>query len=159
MDDIAQEADVGKGTLYRYFQDKEALYHTLLDRAADELARRLDEADRSSTDPRVRIEAIVEMFLVLFDEQPHLFDLIQHAEVMHRPGRNFPWQRAREIAWRAVETLLAEGHRAGVWVCADPPLGTLMLLGGIRAVIRFGSPPRPSGLASRLTQMFLYGLR
>jgi AcrR family transcriptional regulator len=34
MDDVAALAEVGKGTLYRYFQDKEALYLALLERAS-----------------------------------------------------------------------------------------------------------------------------
>jgi AcrR family transcriptional regulator len=158
MDDIAAEADVGKGTLYRYFQDKEALYNTLLDQSAAELAERLEEALASSEDPAIRLEAVVRMFLDLFDERRHLFDLIQHAEVMLRPGNDFPWQRVREMSWRSVEQLLIDGVNHGLWQCPDPTHATLMLLGGLRAVIRFSPPPRPEGLAATITRMFLNGL-
>jgi AcrR family transcriptional regulator len=158
MDDIAAEADVGKGTLYRYFQDKEALYNTLLDQSAGELADRLAEALASSTDPAIRLETVVQMFLDLFDERRHLFDLIQHAEVMLKPGNDFPWQRVREMSWRSIEQLLIEGVERGIWRCPDPSHATLMLLGGLRAVIRFSPPPRPEGLARTITQMFVQGI-
>src|SRR5262249_23094699 len=134
MDDIAAEADVGKGTLYRYFQDKEALYNTLLEQAAEELNERFEEALASSTDPAGRLEAVEQMFLELFDERRHLFDLIQHAEVMLKPGTDFPWQRVREKTWRSVEQLLIDGVEQGRWHCSDTSHATLMLLGGLRAV-------------------------
>ena len=41
MEDIAAAAAVGKGTLYRYFKDKEELYIALLDRAADGISQRI----------------------------------------------------------------------------------------------------------------------
>src|ERR671923_69581 len=44
MEDIAALAEVGKGTLYRYFKDKEELYLALLERAAVGLRDRLHTA-------------------------------------------------------------------------------------------------------------------
>src|SRR5581483_5627436 len=84
MEDIAAAAEVGKGTLYRYFKDKDELFSALLAQAAEQLSARLHEATKQAAPPRRRLEAIVEAILVYFDEHPHLFDLIQHTEVMHR---------------------------------------------------------------------------
>ena len=42
MEDVASAAGVGKGTVYRYFKDKEELYLALLARAADGITRRRD---------------------------------------------------------------------------------------------------------------------
>ena len=38
MEDIAAAAAVGKGTLYRYFGDKDQLYRALLVRAAEQMS-------------------------------------------------------------------------------------------------------------------------
>src|SRR5262245_11806454 len=95
MEDIAAQAEVGKGTLYRYFKDKEELYVALLRRAADGLLCRLQHAVAQSASPREQLVFVVDALLSYFDEQPHLLDLIQHAEAMQNPDQEFPWQAVR----------------------------------------------------------------
>ncbi|MFO0929602.1 MAG: hypothetical protein U0736_21660 [Gemmataceae bacterium] len=97
--------------------------------------------------------AVVAALIAYFDEQPHLFDLIQHAEVMLRPSVDFPWQQARTRTLALVKELLT----AGPFAVDDIDLAALMLLGGVRAVIRFGDRPRPADLAERLVAGFLDG--
>ena len=41
MDDVARACGVGKGTLYRYFEDKDELYLALLERAGRQLDGRI----------------------------------------------------------------------------------------------------------------------
>ena len=51
MEDISAAAGVGKGTLYRYFKDKEELYLALLDRASAQVEERMTAAVAQATDP------------------------------------------------------------------------------------------------------------
>jgi AcrR family transcriptional regulator len=60
MEDIAAEAEVGKGTLYRYFSDKEELYLALLERASVQLHQRVEEVMARTAGARARLAAIVE---------------------------------------------------------------------------------------------------
>src|SRR5947209_20384999 len=82
MDDLAAEAEVGKGTLYRYFRDKEELYLALLERSAHQINDRIREALAAADGSVARLEAVVGTIIAFFDENPHLFDLIQRAEVL-----------------------------------------------------------------------------
>jgi AcrR family transcriptional regulator len=41
MDDIAAQAEVSKGTLYRYFNDKEELFQALVTRSSEDILIRL----------------------------------------------------------------------------------------------------------------------
>jgi AcrR family transcriptional regulator len=157
MEDIAALAEVGKGTLYRYFKDKEELYLALLHRAAEGLLLRLQEAMAAHDSPRAQLLRVVEGLLAYFDEQPHLLDLIQHAEVMHRSDQEFPWQAVRRQTMTLVKDILMAGTRAGEFHITDVDLAVLMLLGGLRAVFRFGATPRPEGLATQIVAGFLSG--
>jgi TetR/AcrR family transcriptional regulator len=158
MEDIAAEADVSKGTLYRYFEDKDELYLALVARCSRNLVGLLRERVEGVKGPRERLTAFVEALVAYFDAQPHLFDLIQRAEVLRGPGHAFPWQQARDEAQRLAQSIFEEGQRAGEFHVRDPELAGLMLLGGIRAVIRFGTHPRGPELGRRIVEGFLHGV-
>jgi AcrR family transcriptional regulator len=157
MEDIAAQAAVGKGTLYRYFSDKEELYLALLARASTQVIERLREAVARADGARAALIEFVREVLDYFDAQPHLLDLIQRAEVMRDPGLAFPWQQARDESLRLILELFAEGKKQGEFCIRDPDLAALMLLGGMRSVLRFGEQPRPSDLAERVVDGFLRG--
>lgn len=152
MEDIAE---VGKGTLYRYFKDKEELYIALLARASEQMTARLRAVEADG--PRAKLEAVVQAILDYFDEHPHLFDLIQHAEVMQGPDADLPCQRTRADNLRLVEGIFEEGRRRGEFHVADAELAAWMLLGGLGSVLRWGMTPRPAGLAGRIVELSLYG--
>jgi AcrR family transcriptional regulator len=155
MEDIAAAAEVGKGTLYRYFHDKEELYTALLSRASEQLSARFEEISQLDQGPVAQLEALVWAVIHYFDEQPHLFDLIQHVEARHLAESQFPWQSTRQLSLRLTRAIFEEGKRTGVFAIEDPELATLLLLGGLRGVIRFGPRPRPADLAARIVNQFL----
>jgi AcrR family transcriptional regulator len=155
MEDIASEADVGKGTLYRYFRDKEELYLALLSRAAQQMHERLHETLGEDLEPVAKLQALVDMTLEFFDEQRHVFEIIQQVEASR--GTNHPWQRARDSLLKETVGVFAEAKRRGDFTVADPPLTALMLLASVRAVIRFGPKPRPDGLGRQIVDTILNG--
>jgi AcrR family transcriptional regulator len=157
IEDVAVAAAVGKGTVYRYFRDKEELYEALLARAAEQVSSRLDNELARASGPQERLKAVVRTFLEYFDEQPHLFDLIQHIEVSHPLQPDSPWQRVRMETWDIMRAIFADARRTGAFAVRDPEVGLLMLLGGLRAVIRFGPRPRPADIVQRIVEDFLHG--
>jgi AcrR family transcriptional regulator len=157
MEDVAAAAEVGKGTLYRYFKDKEELYLALLERAAVGISARLCAETQSAEGIRARLQAVIRAIVGYFDENPHLFDLIQHAEAMSRPQALRPWHRWRdEITGRVLE-IFEEARRGGEFAISDPELVALLFLGSLRSVIRFGTRPRPPELAGQIIDVFLRG--
>jgi AcrR family transcriptional regulator len=157
MEDIAALAEVAKGTLYRYFRDKDELYLALLRLAGDALQERLAPCHDAALDPRRRLVLLVGAIITYFDEQPHLFDLITHAEAMQRPGAEFPWQQTRSQTFDLTQDIFRAGTAGGLFRIEDPELAMLLLLGGIRAVLRFQEPPRPADVAERIVDGFLGG--
>ena len=156
MEDVASEAEVSKGTLYRYFRDKNEMYLALLARASRQFVGELQDRAAVPRTARGRLVAMVEAIIEFFDSQPHLFDLIQRAEIRRELGEAFPWQEARDVTLRLAQEVFEQGQDEGEFVIRRPELAALMLLGGLRAVIRFG-PPRHAGLARDLVNDFLEG--
>jgi AcrR family transcriptional regulator len=156
MEDIAADAAVGKGTLYRYFKDKEELYLALLARAAEGLQARIVARLEGCECPRERLVGFVDALVGYFNDNPYLLDLIQHAEAMQRHDQEFPWQRTRRQNQALVREIFEAGNHAGQFRIDDPDLAALMLLGGLRAVMRFGAKP-PADLAERVVAGFLDG--
>jgi AcrR family transcriptional regulator len=157
MEDIAAEAEVGKGTLYRYFSDKEELYLALLERASVQFVARVQQEVACADGARAKLVALVDTIITYFDEQPHILDLIQHAELARGLGPGSPWQKPRNEIFRLVRELFEGGTRDGEFCVRDPELAMLMLLGGIRTVMRFGPRPRPGDLARRIVASHLEG--
>jgi TetR/AcrR family fatty acid metabolism transcriptional regulator len=157
MEDIAAEADVGKGTLYRFFKDKEELYLALVGRASEQFLQRIQAEAAGVAEPRAKLEAITAAVIAFFDEQPHLLELILRAELLRPSGTSFPWQQAREGVMRLILDVLQQAKDRNDFTVTDPELVELMLLGGIRAVIRFSQPPRAPDLARQIVAGLLDG--
>jgi hypothetical protein len=72
-------------------------------------------------------------------------------------GPDFPWREAREDLFRLVLGLFEEARERGEFTVRNPELAMLMLLGGVRSVIRFGKVPRDAGLPHQIVEDFLNG--
>jgi TetR/AcrR family fatty acid metabolism transcriptional regulator len=155
MEDIAAEAEVGKGTLYRYFRDKDELFLALLERAAKQLLERATAQLAPVCGARAKLVVLVDTIIGYFDEHAHLLDLIQRAEVLR--GRNMPWQEARDELLKLMLQVCDDGRERGEFDVVDAELGTLLVLAGLRGVLRCQRPPRPPGLAERIVDHFLHG--
>jgi AcrR family transcriptional regulator len=157
MEDIAAEAGVGKGTLYRYFTDKDELFFALLERSARHIQERIQAMVAQAETPRGKIEAMVAGIIEFFDERPHLLDLIQRAEVMRGP--DFPWKQTRDTMIQMMLAHLQEAKERGDFQVRDPELVSLLLLAGLRGVLRFGTRPRPRDIAERIVDGLLQGFQ
>ena len=155
MEDIAAAAEVGKGTLYRYFQDKEDLYCALLARASDEIQARIADAVERAGTCRAKLTAFIASGIDYFDEQPHVAMLIQRVEVLQ--GTDSPWQPAREAFLRLTLEIFAKAAEKGEFTVRHPETSAHMLIGGTRSVVLFGDQPRRPGLAASIVDDFLDG--
>jgi TetR/AcrR family fatty acid metabolism transcriptional regulator len=159
MDDIADLAEVGKGTLYRYYKDKDELYLGVLRWESEQYLARIRQVLDEAMTATHQLIALVGAIIEYFDEHPHLFALIQRAEVSLPPEQAFPWQQTRMDTVGLVLELLRTGEANGEFQTSDAELATLLLLGGLRSIIRFGKTPRDPDLYEKIVHGFLEGIR
>lgn len=73
---VADELGVGKGTVYRYFETKEALFLATVDRAMHQLREHVDTAVDQDADPLDQLAAAVHAYLAFFDAKSECIELL-----------------------------------------------------------------------------------
>src|SRR5439155_4880134 len=128
---------------------------SLLERAGTQLGERIRQRVEAAAGPVEKLEGLVAASLEFFEEQPHVFDLIQRADAQRGPSS--PWQKLRDEALELVLAVVRDGNRRGDFRVSDPATTALVLLGGLRAVLRFGQRPHAPDVARRIVRTVLFG--
>ncbi len=73
MVDIARRVGLSVGALYRYFENKEAIFVCLMDRARDDVLDRMSKTAARVTAPKARITALIETMLGFIEDNRGMF--------------------------------------------------------------------------------------
>lgn len=103
VQEIADALGVGKGTIYRYFPSKEALFLAAVDEGMQQLKAAIDTAAAAADSPWGRVEAAIRAYLTYFDQHPELIELLiqerchfrdrkQPTYFVHCDANIRPWQ-------------------------------------------------------------------
>jgi AcrR family transcriptional regulator len=158
IDDVAQAAHVGKGTIYRYFETKEDLHFAAILYGFDALAGALSEASPRDTDPAVRLERIAHEVIAFFRERGNLSKLLMENERRFE-ARTEELDKRREVLQRLVEECLAEGVASGVFRVPDVAAAATLFRGMIRAAVESRNPSdTPERLAAVILDIFVQGV-
>ncbi len=66
VEEVAREAGVGKGTVYNYFANKEALFLAIIDDGIENLVNYVEESRDKNTDPRAQLQQAIRAVLDFF---------------------------------------------------------------------------------------------
>ncbi|MEJ5348324.1 MAG: TetR/AcrR family transcriptional regulator [Desulfosoma sp.] len=78
MDEIAERAEVGKGTIYRHFPSKENLFHQLVQIRLKELEAEAERVLDSEDDVLSMIEKYLYIYFAFFDKNQGLYRVMVH---------------------------------------------------------------------------------
>jgi AcrR family transcriptional regulator len=158
MEDVAREAQVGKGTIYRYFADKEELYTAVVGEGFDRLLQQLRCAD-GERDPVVRLERVVAAIVGFLHRDRSALRLTGRDED-GSPRRSCQERRRRRAQLaEAVSGVLQQGAEAGLFDVRHPRADAHILLGIVRACLRFdGESLTPSQVTDETLRVFLRGV-
>lgn len=158
MDDVAAAAGVGKGTLYRHFRSKRALYLAVVFDGIGRLRAELTETLRTRETPARQIERVVAATLHFFWDRRRFFVLInQHEDSPDQDTRE--WLRQRQQLAAIVHEALTRAIASGAVRPIDVGIATEMLFGMLRAANRYRRPTdRPETLVAVVVDFFMNGV-
>ncbi len=81
MDLIAEEAELGKATLYYYYKSKESLLLGILTEGIKDFFYRLEQVFLSESDPIEKLKLTVHESIVFFEQYPDYFKLYMYLNV------------------------------------------------------------------------------
>ena len=127
MEDVARKAGVGKGTIYRYFKDKDDLFTEVALAGYDELCEMVRTESGRSTDFRTALVNVCRRVSEFHRLRRQLMSMQQAAErrALWQHGRmKERWRQKRHALVAAVSDLLGEGRLTGE-IRDDLPLDVL----------------------------------
>ena len=132
MDRVALELGLSKGTLYLYFENKEALFLHCVDQGMRDLNQAIRHAMTGSEDPMEKIVFAFRAYFQFFDEHPQQIELLiqERANFKDRKTQTYFEHRANNRAfWKGIYQSLIESGRIVVSMQLDQFLdfvGTLL---------------------------------
>ncbi len=122
LEDIADQADVARGTLYAHFATKDALLSAVVKSAVDEAAVDVARIQKEAS-PRKAVRALVRLQLRLWREHPDAM----------RVGHQLGSRPTEEVAgihdafMRGILKVFSRADRAGILRTSDPALAARLL--------------------------------
>lgn len=80
IDDVAAEADLSKGTVYLYFQNKADLFHSTIEMGMERMNTIVQEIVSSSDDPVAGIREIIKRLLDYSEENMDFFKILSSGQ-------------------------------------------------------------------------------
>jgi len=157
LDDVAEAAGVGKGTVYIYFKNKEELYYSLIFEGFVEMVDRLKEQANQTAIPaaqklRMAVGAVVDFGV----RHPQFFEVLRTVGV---PDANSSWDLRRKEAADMIEKIIRDGITAGEFVETRPERIGLYLMSMVRAVMLYGHKVEDTvELTEHITGILLRGI-
>ena len=158
-DDIAQRIGIGKGTIYRYFDSKEALYLAAINDGLNGLHEAVTQVLQRDAPLDTTVEAVVRTMINYFWRRRDFFVLMQRLEPKLKARERAEWQTRRTEVMTMIRRLLERGAARGEAGRTNGRLAAEVLFGMIRGVCIYRSDSdRPEDLTRLVTAVFLRGV-
>jgi AcrR family transcriptional regulator len=159
MDDVAQAAGVGKGTLYRYFPSKEDLYLGVVAEAFDLLIRRLERVEAEELPAEIALTRMIGAIVETFAHHLPFFRLMQQGEARLFLRKKQVVRARRDRIAGGLARVLERGAQTGVFRKVDRDLGPSMLIGLVWGTTLNHADDTPAEvLAQRVADLCLHGI-
>jgi AcrR family transcriptional regulator len=169
LDEIAHQAEFGKGTLYNYFASKEEIFFAIIDQAVDETISISREAAAGPGGIREKLAIFAQRTIRYVRDNGELLHVIYHE--LHRGSTPDNAAKLRELVrrasgvWGYLAELLQQGMDEGTIRKCDPTQYVILIDGMVRGYCfkTFSLDSTPSDedfakAADQIVSVFLDGI-
>lgn len=162
VQDVAWRAGVGKGTVYRFFPSKEALFLATLRHGLDQLRVLTQAAVEVRADPLDKVRAAVRAYVRFFETRPEMVELFIQERAEFRDCTKplyFLYKDAERQGWMALFQVMEDGGclRPGSAEAALEALGYL-LYGFVLSIKDLGSARPAEAVFEEIFELYLRGV-
>jgi AcrR family transcriptional regulator len=139
LQEIAERAEFSTSALYRFFDNKEALFIGVLARRGDDLMRGMRGLFALSCPPRQKLHQFVDFAISFYHQHPNYGRLFLRSSSTAAPNLESTveaegYQRLQE-ARTLLTQLFLEGQRCGEFVSGDPAVLARLFIGLITSYL------------------------
>jgi len=158
IDDVAESARVGKGSVYRRFGSKEELYAAVVIAGFDELQEQIRAALAGTVSTREQVATIARHALHFFWHRREFFALLRDPKALP-PAQARAYREQRERLARMLSDVLRDGiERGAIRGDIDTRLAAESMLGMVRGLNRYGREfATPEVAVETIIAIFLEG--
>jgi AcrR family transcriptional regulator len=145
MDDVAKRAGVGKGTIYRYFSDKDDLFRQVAEAGHEALCVLVESSGGGAAEFETALRQVCAAVGEFFVRRSRVWQMMQTEErrlIRHRWHGREDWLRRRQRLLLAVAGVLKRGA-AERRLRSDIPVESLAAI--LLGMLRSGSIPMGGG--------------
>jgi AcrR family transcriptional regulator len=157
LDDVAEAAGVGKGTVYIYFKNKEELYYSLVYEGFAEMVDRVkDKASRAVMSGPDKLQMIIADIVDYGIKHPQFFEVLRTVGI---PDATTSWDAKRKTLAEVIADAVRQGVAEGEFVESHPERIGLYVMAMVRAVMLYGPKVEDiQELTEHITGIILRGI-
>lgn len=162
MEDIAESAGLGKGTLYCYFSGKEELFTQMIQESASIYFREALAVVNGKETVREKLNSLFHYHLCFIQKHAAAARILAGERRLPRPGIEAAKERHKQME-RFVSELIHEGIESGEFRAVDISVVTQVILGTFSALwvtvlIGEHSFTETEDTVNKILDFYLYGL-
>lgn len=137
--DIAEAAGIGKGTVYEYFESKDAIFLELFKTEVAAGYKKLPEILEAELDSETKLKQYIEVELENTSRysfsKNFLMDLLMKSDAFRNPALIEAIHQLVADKFRILHQIIEQGMQKGEFKKSDPLLATVALMGAINHLI------------------------
>lgn len=134
VDEIAQKAHIGKSTIYHYFESKEELFRTVVEKESHLLFQKIKEAVSKAPGAQEKLRAYVITRMRHLKEMANFYSALSEEYLEHYSFIEKARKQDFILETEMVQAILKEGVEAGIFYVEDIALTGFAIIAALKGL-------------------------